>query len=103
MKRHFLLEEYSFINGQINILLLIDNNFYSNDFIDENHFENYIKNSGKLEFFEDCWEPYKEYHYTKHYIIDYGKWKNECCEKDDMLEFLYYYYETHKLPEVIIE
>lgn len=101
MKRHFLLDEYSFINGQINISLTIDNNFYSEDFIDEDLFEDYIKESGKLEYFEDCWDSHKESHYTKHYIMGYERWKDEFCEKDDILEFLYYHYSNHNLPEFI--
>ena len=103
MKRHFLLDEYSFINGQINITLIFDDDFYLDEIIDESIFEKYIEESGKLEYFEDRWDAYKESHYTEEYIMAYDKWRDEYCEKDDILEFLYYYYENNKLPEVITE
>ena len=103
MKRQITLDEYDFIDGNLTIIFKIDNEEYREDIIDENSFEEYINNSGKLEFFEDCWNGYKESHYTKEYIHEYYDWRDEYCEKGDILDFLYYYYKTNKLPELIEE
>ena len=103
MKRQIILEEYEFVNGELFVTIKLDDENYRDDNINENTFEEYIEKSGKLEFFEDCWDSYNESHYTKEYIYDYYKWRDEHCEKDDILDFLYYYYITNKLPEIVYE
>lgn len=100
MKRQIILEEYEFINGELNIFLKSDDK-YMKDSINENDFEEYILKTGKLEFFEDKWDGYSESHYTEEYIYDYYTWRDEYCEKNDIIDFIDYYYEKNKLPEVI--
>lgn len=103
MKRQIILDEYYFVNGYLNVIFKLQNEDYREDIIDEDTFEDYIEQSGKLEFFEDCWNGYKESHYTKEYIYDYSEWRDEYCENNDILDFLYYYYKTNKLPEFVDE
>lgn len=103
MKRQIILDEYYFVNGYLNVIFKLQNEDYREDIIDEDTFEDYIEQSGKLEFFEDCWDGYKESHYTKEYIYDYSEWRDEYCENNDILDFLYYYYKTNKLPEFVDE
>lgn len=103
MKRQIILDEYYFVNGYLNVIFKLQNEDFREDIIDEDTFEDYIEQSGKLEFFEDCWDGYKESHYTKEYIYDYSEWRDEYCENNDILDFLYYYYKTNKLPEFVDE
>ncbi len=103
MKRQILLEEYDFHNGTLNVLFLDKDNNYREDKIDENNFEEFISESGRLESFEDKWDGYTESHYTKDYIMNYSHWLDEYCEKDDILTFLYYYYQENKLPKIMEE
>ena len=103
MKRQIILDEHYFVNGYLNVIFKLQNEDFREDIIDEDTFEDYIEQSGKLEFFEDCWDGYKESHYTKEYIYDYSEWRDEYCENNDILDFLYYYYKTNKLPEFVDE
>jgi len=103
MKRQIILDDFYFDNGDLAVIFKLDDDKYREDIIDENSFEEYIQKSGKLEFFEDCWDAYSESHYTKEYIIEYDEWKKEGCETDDIEDFLYYYYEKHQIPEYIEE
>jgi hypothetical protein len=103
MKRQIILDEYIFINGYLNIILKLNDEGYTEDTIDENIFEDYVEKTGLLEFFEDCWDAQSESHYTKEYKHDYYSWRDDYCENNDIIEFLYYYYQTNKLPELIDE
>ncbi len=103
MKSQVILDEYEFSDGDLMVNFTFDGKEYIEDFIDENSFEEYIEDSGRLEFFEDRWDGHTESHYTKEYIVDYSKWRDEYCEKDDILDFLDYYYKTNKIPEPIEE
>ena len=103
MKRQIRLDEYDFTDGNLSVYFMLDDGKYREDIINENTFQEYIEKSGSLEFFEDCWDGYSESHYTRDYNYDYDDWRDEFCEKDDILDFLYYYYKTIKLPEVIDE
>lgn len=103
MKGQIILDEYDFVNGYLNVIFKLNDEDYREDAIDENTFEEYIEESGKLEFFEDRWDGYKESHYTEEYVHNYYDWRDEYCEKGDISDFLYYYYKTNKLPELIDE
>lgn len=103
MKGQIILDEYNFVNGYLNIIFKIKDEYYREDVIDENTFEEYVEKSGKLESFEDCWDGYTESHYTRDYIIDYYEWRDEICDSSDIIDFLYYHYKTNKLPEIIEE
>jgi len=103
MKGQIILDEYDFVNGYLNVIFKLNDEDYREDTIDENTFEEYIEESGKLEFFEDHWDGYKESHYTEEYIHNYYDWRDEICDSGDILDFLYYYYKTNKLPEIIEE
>ena len=35
--------------------------------------------------------------------MNYSHWLDEYCEKDDILTFLYYYYQENKLPKIMEE
>jgi hypothetical protein len=98
MKRQILLYEYDFTDGYLTVIFKLDNGEYREDIIDENTFEEYIEKTGKLEYFEDCWDAYKESHYTKDYLLYYDEWRNDYCESNDILDFLYYYYKNNKIP-----
>jgi hypothetical protein len=98
MKRQISLDEYDFTNGYLTVFFKLDNGEYREDIIDENTFEEYIEKSGRLEYFEDCWDAYTESHYTKDYILNYYDWRDEYCESNDILDFLYYYYKNNKIP-----
>lgn len=103
MKRQIMIDEYNFIDGYLNVIFKLYNEEYREDNIDENTFEEYIEKSGKLESFEDCWDAYSESHYTKDYVLNYYDWRDDDCDTGDISDFLYYYYKTNKLPEVIHE
>jgi hypothetical protein len=103
MKRQFILDDYYFSKGELNITLIIDDGKYTEDFIDENVFEEYVTESGCLEFFEDCWDAYSESHYTKDIIMNYYDWRDDICERDDIENFLNFYYDKEVLPEIIEE
>ena len=103
MKSQIIIDEFNFINGYLNIIFRIHDEEYREDNIDESIFEEYIEKSGKLEYFEDCWDGVRESHYTKDYLLHYDDWRNDYCESNDILDFLYYYYKNNKLPEVIDE
>jgi len=103
MKRQIILDEYYFVNGYLNVIFKLENGDYREDIIDENSFQNYIEKTGKLEYFEDCWDGYRESHYTKDYLIEYDEWKSESCESSDIIDFLYYYYENNKIPDYLEE
>ena len=103
MKRQFILDEYEFSDGELRIVFTLDGKEYIEDLIDENSFEDYIDNSGKLEYFEDKWDGYRESHYTNEYVMDYSEWRNEYCDSGDILDFVDYYYKTNKIPEPIEE
>jgi len=103
MKRQIILDDYYFDKGDLTVIFKLDDDKYREDIIDENSFEEYIQKSGKLEVFEDCWDGYRESHYTKEYLIEYYEWKKDSCETSDIEDFLYYYYEKHKIPEYIEE
>jgi hypothetical protein len=103
MKRPILLDEYDFSDGELRVIFTFDRIEYVEDYIDEDIFETYINDSGRLEFFEDRWDGYSESHYTKEYIVDYTDWLSNTCESSDILDFLDYYYKTNKLPEPIEE
>ena len=103
MKRQIILDDYEFINGNLNIIFKLDDEKYREDTIDENIFEEYIQKSSKLEFFEDCWDANNESHYTKDYILNYYNWRDNYCDSNDILDFLYYFYKTNKIPEIIEE
>lgn len=98
MKRQILLDEYNFTDGYLTVIFKLDNGEYREDIIDENTFEEYIEKTGKLEYFEDCWDAYKESHYTKDYLLYYDEWRDDYCESNDILDFLYYYYKNNKIP-----
>jgi len=98
MKRQIVIDDYEFINGEISIFFKSDNLYYQ-DTVDEDLFETYIRESGTLEYFEDCWDGYKESHYTKEYIYDYSEWLNEGFEISHLNDFLNTYYNNNKLPE----
>lgn len=102
-KRHFLLVEYEFNNGDLTVFLDLGDNKYTEDNIDENSFKNFIIKSGKLDYIEDCWDGYTESHYTKNHIIDYTEWKKDICEKGDILDFLDYFYKSNKIPDYLVE
>jgi len=103
MKRQITLDDYHFYKGDLTVIFKLDDDKYREDIIDENSFEEYIQKSGKLEVFEDCWDGYRESHYTKEYLIEYYEWKKDSCETSDIEDFLYYYYEKHQIPEYIEE
>lgn len=101
MKRQIILDEFDFVNGNLNVIFKLNDEDYREDSIDEDIFEEYIEKSGKLDYFEDCWDGYNESHYTKDYVYDYYEWRDEYCDIGDISDFLYYYYKTNKLPESI--
>jgi hypothetical protein len=103
MKRQIILDDYYFDNGELTVIFKLDDDKYREDIIDENSFEDYIQKSGKLEYFKDCWDGYKESHYTEEYVIEYDEWKKDECETNDIEEFLYYYYQNNLIPEYIEE
>jgi len=103
MKRQLLIDEYSFNDGELNIIFQDEDKNYREDNIDEDIFESYVNSSGMLEGFEDMWDGYSESHYTRDYIMDYSYWLNEVCERGDILDFIYYYYKTNKLPKILEE
>jgi len=104
MKRQIIIDDYDFVNGYLSVFFSIDNNdSIIEDNIDEDIFEEYITKSGDLEYFEDCWDGHTESHFTKEYVMDYSDWVNEHCDKSYILDFLYYYYKSNKIPEPIEE
>jgi hypothetical protein len=102
-KIQITLDDYNFINGTLNVLFILDNKKFIGDDICESLFEEYVELSGKLEFYDDRWNSYNESHYTYDYKKDYSDWRDESCEKSDILDFLYYYYKRNKIPEHIEE
>ena len=100
-KSQILLEDYNFYKGNLNVTFKLDDDKYIEDVIDENTFFKYIEKSGKLVYIEDCWDSFKESHYTKEKTIDYSEWKNDECDNDVINEFLYYYYKTNKIPHYL--
>jgi len=97
------LDEYYFLDGDLVVIFMLDDKKYREDYICEDIFEDYVRKSGNLEFFEDCWDSHKESHYTRDYEIDYSSWMEEYCEKGDITDFLYYYYKRNKIPEEVEE
>ncbi len=97
------LDEYYFLDGDLVVIFMLDDKKYREDYICEDIFEEYVRKSGNLEFFEDCWDSHKESHYTRDYEIDYSSWMEEYCEKGDITDFLYYYYKRNKIPEEVEE
>ncbi len=97
------LDEYYFLDGDLVVIFMLDDKKYREDDICEDLFEEYVRKSGKLEFFEDRWDGYKESHYTHDYEMDYSYWIDEFSEKGDITDFLYYYYKTNKIPEEVEE
>lgn len=102
-KRHIILDNYDFYNGYLNVVFTLDDDKYREDIIDENSFQEFIYKCGKLEYFIDCWDGQTESHYTEEKIIDYDEWKKEVCESNDIIDFLYYFYERNKIPNYIEE
>jgi hypothetical protein len=101
MKRQITLDEYDSHNGNLKVIFSFGDEKYIQDVIDENTFKDFIQKSGRLEYFEDCWDGYTESHYTKDYVIEYYDWKKDYCDNDDIEDFLYYYYEDNKIPDYL--
>lgn len=100
-KRQIILEEYEFYKGNLKVIFNLGGDKYIEDIIDEYTFQKYIQKSDKLQYIEDCWDGYRESHYTKEILIDYDEWKNNECVNDDIIEFLYYYYKNNKIPHYL--
>ena len=97
------LDEYYFSGADLIVIFTLDDEKYREDNICEDKFCDYVGKSGKLEFFEDRWDGYRESHYTHDYEMDYSYWRDEFCEKGDILDFLYYYYSKNNIPQEIEE
>jgi hypothetical protein len=102
MKRQIVIDDYEFINGEISIFFEIGDLYYE-DNIDEDLFEKYVDESGGLEYYEDCWDGYKESHYTKEYVHEYSEWLSEHFDKSYLNDFIDTYYKNNSLPEPIEE
>ena len=103
MKRQITLDDYYFDKGDLSVIFKLDDDKYREDIIDENSFEEFIQQSGRLEYFQDCWDGHRESHYTKEYIIDYDEWKKDSCQTTDIEDFLYYHYQKNKIPDYLEE
>ena len=87
-KRPILLDEYDFSDGELRVIFTFDRIEYVEDYIDEDIFETYINDSGRLEFFEDRWDGYSESHYTKEYIDEVKRRASKYFELYDQYEEL---------------
>jgi hypothetical protein len=103
MKRQITLDDYHFYKGDLTVIFKLDDDKYREDIIDENSFEEYIQQSGRLEYFEDCWDGHRESHYTKEYLMEYDAWKKDECQTTDIEDFLCYHYQNNKIPDYLEE
>lgn len=67
--------------------------------IDVDIFDQWLDNNGLYEMSEDCWDYGSESHYTKDWTIGLEEYASEYMSNNDVIDFIYEYYQDKPLPE----
>jgi len=103
-KQQLIIEDYDIIDGEIIVYFSVNQELaYREAKIDIDEFDVWLESMGYYEMSEDCWDYASESHYTKDWTIGFDEYVSEMMTSDDVIDFIYDYYENKPLPEYVEE